>query len=364
MRLPLFCCLVALLSVLLSGCAVSPPVDSAYSPAFFYLTFTPNPTLNLQGSPGAAPRKSIPLNPPTDCSFYAVRPAPVGRWIAVEWECSFGPAVELFDTASGKSHFALSDPTIDSRFLAWQPDGRSIYLKIGTLSVPQTLRVDAATGKAVELPVSPFAYDLAAAPDGSRIYYALSKGLGFGSEAWLAGPDGQNSSQLLLDGQNIIALAQYSPDGTRIAFIKMPDDQNAAPPGELWVMDSDGFNARKLADADAGRGYSPVWSPDGTKIAFIGRQQPDRPEVLNLSIYNLSSSSLVSFPAASVTQPAWSPEGSMLAFSSYGSSTSALTPGASSGLLPGDTMELWIYEVSSGKGSKLSTGACCAGWIR
>jgi len=354
MRTRLLFILILLLSAILSACQAEPALDAPYSPAFFYLTLSPELSLVLQDTPRSQPHKTIPLDPPADCSFYALRPAPLGRWIAVEWECPFGPAVELFDTADGKSHFALSDPTIDSRFLAWQPDGRSLYLKIGTLSVPQTLHVDAATGKATELFLSPFAYDLAGAPDGRKILYSLTKGIGFGSETWLAGPDGQNPSQLLVDAENITALAQYSPDGTQIAYIKFPDDQNVTPSGELWVMDADGFKPRKLADADAGRGFSPAWSPDGTKIAFIGRDQSGQPAALNLSIYNLSTSTLVTFKALSIAQPVWSPDGSLI----------ALSVTVSSLPVQGDTIELWFYETSSGKGYKQVTGACCAGWIR
>jgi Tol biopolymer transport system component len=316
------------------------------------MTLAPNPTLVLSDKPGAPPRKQIPLDPPADCSLYALRPAPFGRWIAVEWECSFGPAVELFDTASGESHFALSDPTIDSQFLAWQSDGRSFYLKIGTLSVPQTLRVDATTGKATELPISPFAYDLTGSPDGRRVLYSLTKGNGFGSETWLAGPDGQNPSQLLVDAENITALAQYSPDGSQIAYIKFPDNQNVTPSGELWLMDVNGLNFNKLANADAGRGFSPVWSPDGAKIAFIGRNQPEETAPLNLSIYDLSQAKLITVPAAPGAQPAWSPDGALIAFSSASQSAG------------GAKMNVWLYEISSGQVNKLVSNACCAGWIR
>jgi Tol biopolymer transport system component len=362
--LRLFCCLLLFGSVLMSACAITPAADVAYTPAFFYLSFSSGLSLVLRDTPQAAPRKSLPLEPPVDCSFYALHPAPQGRWIAVEWECAFGPAVELFDIVTGATHFALSDPTIDSRFLDWQPDGRSLYLKIGTLSVPQTLRVDAATGKASELLISPFAYDLTVSPDGGRVYYALTKGIGFGSEAWLAGPEGQNPSQLLVDAQNIISLARYSPDGSRIAFIKFPDDQSATPPGELWVMDSSGFNARKLAEADAARGFAPAWSPDGTRLAFIARVQPNQPAALNVSIYDLPHSSLTSFSTVPTTQPAWSPDGSRVVFSVSGGAAASLGPGTPPVSALGDTMEVWFYEISSGKGNKLVTQACCAGWIR
>ncbi len=337
-----------LLLTLLCVCTPTPSADAPYTPAFFYLTLTPDASLFLLDNPTAAPRQSIPLNPPTDCSFFAQRPAPFGRWIAIEWECAFGPTVELFDSASGESHFALSDPTIDSRFLAWQPDGRQIYLKIGTLSVPQTLRVDAATGKATELPIPAFVYDLTVAPNGKRLLYSLTKGIGFGSETWLSGPDGQNPSQLLVDAQNIVALAQFSPDGSQIAYIKFPDNESVTPPGELWVMSSEGGNAHLLATADAGRGLSPVWAPDGTKIAFIGRDRPAEPDSVNLSIYDLKQAALVSFPAVSSIQPVWSPDGALVVI----------------GVAGGDKMELWFYEISSGQVTKAFSGACCAGWIR
>jgi len=334
-----------LLLTFLSACAPTPAVDAPYTPAFFYVSLAPRPTLLLLDGPAAAPRQQIPLDPPSDCSLYALRPAPRGRWIAVEWECPSGPTVELFDTASGEAHFALSDQRIDSYFLAWHPDGYSLYLKIGTLSVPQTLRVEAATSQTHELLLSAFVYDLTVSPDGQRVLYSLTHGIGFGSETWLAGPNGQNPSQLLVEAHNILALAQYSPDGRQIAYIKIPDTQEPAPPGELWVMDAAGFNARKLASADAGRGFPPVWAPDGNRIAFVGRDNPAEAKSINLSIYDLSTSEITTTQAALLTPPAWSPEGAFIAFSS-------------------DTMNLWFYEISEGQATQQVTGACCAGWIR
>ncbi len=342
---------LALIGVI-SGCTLTPVQQTAYSPGFFYLALTPELSIVFSDAPGSPAQTQIKLNPPTDCSFYALRPAPIGRWIAVEWECTFGPAVELFDTANGQSHFALSDPTIDSRYLAWQPDGRSIFLKIGTLSVPQILRVDVENNKAVELNISPITYDLISSPDMTRVLFSLTRGIGFGSETWLAGPEGQNPSELLVDGNNITALTQYAPDGTQIAYIKFPDDQQSTPAGELWLMDSGGFRPRKLADADAGHGFAPAWSPDGNTIAFIGRVKTEGTDTPSLSIYNLAQDKLTVVPVAPSTQPIWSSDGSMIAFS------------ANPTIMEGsDKMNIWLYEISSGQLRKLVPSACCAGWI-
>jgi DNA-binding winged helix-turn-helix (wHTH) protein/Tol biopolymer transport system component len=71
-----------------------------------------------------------------------------------------------------------------------------------------------------------------------------------------------------------------SPDGSRIAYL------SSAIGGDIWVMDSDGSNARKVvagpepAKAGAGQGqiWRVVWSPTGRRLAYIevhSRSVPD-----------------------------------------------------------------------------------------
>jgi TolB protein len=60
----------------------------------------------------------------------------------------------------------------------------------------------------------------------------------------------------------------WSPDGTKIAFSSNMDSSGSElRPEEIYVMDADGTNVRRLTDnhtTDTG----PAWSPDGTKIAY------------------------------------------------------------------------------------------------
>jgi Tol biopolymer transport system component len=248
----------------------------------------------------------------------------------------------LLNISTGQASFLLNDPRMDNRFLAWDPAGEALYLKVGTLSDPQVLRFTVADRRSQALPVSPNTYDLTVSPD-KTILYAFSNGIGFGSEAWLLDETG-NQRQILSDAKNILGLFRYAPDGKHIAYLRLPDSNSTFPAGKLWVMDADGQNARLAATADGGRGMPPAWSPAGDQIAFIGRNQPGN-ESPNLSIYNMSNARLLTLDFSPLTPPVWSLDG--LYFT----------------LAAGDTMELWFYATASGKAHKVTSGACCAGWI-
>jgi dipeptidyl aminopeptidase/acylaminoacyl peptidase/CubicO group peptidase (beta-lactamase class C family) len=55
---------------------------------------------------------------------------------------------------------------------------------------------------------------------------------------------------------------QWSPDGTRLAFLRAQDG-----PGQLWLLPVDGGEPEQLTTLPLGAG-EPRWSPDGTRLAF------------------------------------------------------------------------------------------------
>lgn len=54
----------------------------------------------------------------------------------------------------------------------------------------------------------------------------------------------------------------WSPDGTRIAFLRAADG-----PAQLWLLPADGGEPEQVTTLPLGAG-SPVWRPDGAEIAF------------------------------------------------------------------------------------------------
>ena len=58
------------------------------------------------------------------------------------------------------------------------------------------------------------------------------------------------------------AAPAWSPDGTRIAFLRADGG-----PAQLWLLPAGGGEPEQLTSLPLGAG-APVWSPDGTKIAF------------------------------------------------------------------------------------------------
>ncbi len=275
----------------------------------------------------------------------------------VELGCPNGQTVLLLDTDSGSVTQPVTET--DSHFLAWTADGKEAYLKLDSLGNTRIVRSDV-KGRLRNVDITGLTYDLATMPGSSDFVFTFSRGLGSGSEMTLTQRNGRDLQQLLVDRLNYLSFARYSPDGKQIAFLKIPDSQTPFTIGELWIMNADGSQARKLADADAGHGYAANWSPDGKWIAFVKREnagdqsanQSTESLISNIYLVNVQNGDLkqiTSFPNGRAETPHWSPDGNTLAFNT---------------VLDG-RMEVQIADIASGEIQSLTTKpACCPAWMR
>ncbi|MBN2003641.1 MAG: peptidoglycan DD-metalloendopeptidase family protein [Anaerolineae bacterium] len=295
-----------------SGAAASLPAGLTLFPASAAAPAAP--------APPTSPAFSAFVRP--GCELLALHPAPGGRYLAAQLSCEWGSAVLLSDNG-GPAQLVSGEWGQEAHFLDWRPgNAPQLVLRAAPTSGGPLLLVDAATLSATPLSLPRTTYALAFAPDGQRLLYATTAGLGHGSELWaMASLDGQ-ATRLRSEPGHILALPRWSPDGKQWAYIRMADSTTPFTVGELWIGDAQG--ARMLsAVAEAGHGYAPVWSPDGQSIAFVGRENPDdaaADQCAGLLASNLyladvpggAVRAVTHFDGELVAEPLWDAEGNHL----------------------------------------------------
>jgi TolB protein len=114
---------------------------------------------------------------------------------------------------------------------------------------------------------------------------------------------------------DILALTQYRGVArTKIAFTSDRDATKEKRSKELYIVDYDGFNPRRVT-VNQSLNILPAWSPDGRTLAYVSyRRGP--PEIFLASIYEGKSSDVTGGRFGQVFAPSWSPDGKKIAFAS------------------------------------------------
>lgn len=172
--------------------------------------------------------------------------------------------------------------------------------------------------------------DPAWSPDGSQVVFESVTGNAF--NLYLINADGTNERRISFSTHRTDVQPAWSPDGTKIAFSRQKMDGS----GAIWVMAADGSSFVRLT-GESGVNSHPSWSPDGTTIAF----ESDRNGSHDLFLMDATGANkrpLMTTPDVQEENPNWSPDGAMIAFDSCP---------ASSYPCPGGTVDYNIFVVNA-----------------
>ena len=208
----------------------------------------------------------------------------------------------------------------------------------GTPAASSAIATDAASPLVSSPPTtaasSPSASPSATAP-GDRSWIAYQWDLGDGARILLVRLDG--TDQHVLRPRFIAYHPDWSPDGTQVAF-----DAETGGGNEIWVINADGTETELIVAGtrdcaiSCGEVAEPAWSPDGSKIAFVRfKLGASGLEAGAIEVQDIASGDRhVVFRAplnTALDDPRWSSDGRAIAFTMTRYPDSQITLGTATG---------------------------------
>ena len=116
---------------------------------------------------------------------------------------------------------------------------------------------------------------------------------------------------------NWIGDPQISPDGSRVAFVRVTvNEKKDGYNTSIWTV-SRQLPVRRINSPAVRADSSPRWSPDGKYLVFVRVTEKDgRPDVPQLFMLAMAGGDSFQFTtvARGAAQPQWSPDGKTIAF--------------------------------------------------
>ena len=169
-------------------------------------------------------------------------------------------------------------PNAPSYLHGWSPDGAELaycaFREHGGRREVDIYAIPAAGGEEVRLTDGGFNDGPEYSPDGRHIWFNSTRsGL---MQIWRMNRDGSEPTRMTFTERNNW-FGHVSPDGRRVAYLSYGrDDLEPAEhlpnmPVELWIMNADGSQPRRLASFFGGQGSVNVnsWAADSRHLAFV-----------------------------------------------------------------------------------------------
>ena len=128
-------------------------------------------------------------------------------------------------------------------------------------------------------------------------------------EIYLVDPDGDNLRKLFTDPDHADTGPTWSPDGQRIAYTSTRPEFRP----QLYVMQIGALYGTRVS-FDDGYDGDPTWSPEGDRLAFSYTPVEGESDIWTL---NLQDSTRTRLTTAGGEDPAWSPKGGLIAFTRF-----------------------------------------------
>ncbi len=177
-------------------------------------------------------------------------------------------------------------------------------------------------------------------PDGSRLAFT-STGNG-DREIYVMNADGTDQRRLTDDLGVYGGKASWSPDGQQITY--QADDRTGYN-GGIFAMNADGSGQHRLPSVSNLWHCGPAWSPDGQQVAFGGVIGGSQGYLYVMNLDGSGQQQLTQFTAsaASCMDATWAPDGDTIAFWSEldGAPDIYVIGTDGSGLAPADGRRRW-----------------------
>jgi Tol biopolymer transport system component len=205
----------------------------------------------------------------------------------------------------GANPTRLTNSTYGDSSPTWSPDGRKIAWSSSLPGAEGIYTMNPDASAKTRIPNSPQGSDLQWSPDGTRIAF-LS-----GWDIYVVNVNGTGLRQLTTN-TGVDNAPAWSPDGTRIAFRSLRNGGHG-----LYVMNADGSDQTQLTSYDDS---SPSWTPTGRSMVFTSGRVDVGQELWTMDFTGQNQQPLGGTRIGGI-DPSYSPDGRTIAFWTLSDST-------------------------------------------